>query len=156
MLQECYPTTRFSSPRNDHQCGNTPNGPRDNYEFSSLQSYKDNKVTDVSKEVVCGPRALGISDSVKNNEKEDEEELPYFARRKNFNLPDFQTEYENAKFYIIKSFGEDNVHKSVKYGVWSSTPYGNGKLEAAYHEAKAKSIETGTKCPIFLFFSVSY
>nr|XP_043624112.1 YTH domain-containing protein ECT1-like isoform X2 [Erigeron canadensis] len=68
-----------------------------------------------------------------------------------YNRPDFVTTYDNAKFFVIKSFSEDNVHKSIKYGVWASTPLGNRKLDAAYQEAK----EAGTTCPIFLFFSVN-
>ncbi|XP_059636702.1 YTH domain-containing protein ECT3-like [Cornus florida] len=68
-----------------------------------------------------------------------------------YNHPDFTTNYENAKFFIIKSFSEDNIHKSIKYTIWASTPLGNRKLDAAYHEAK------GSKghCPVFLFFSVN-
>ncbi|XP_021715853.1 YTH domain-containing family protein 2-like [Chenopodium quinoa] len=67
-----------------------------------------------------------------------------------YNSADFPTEYENAKFFIIKSFSEDNIHRSIKYGVWASTPHGNRKLDAAYQEAKEKS-----NCPIFLLFSVN-
>lgn len=67
-----------------------------------------------------------------------------------YNQQDFVTDYENANFFIIKSFSEDNVHKSVKYNVWASTPHGNKKLDAAYHEAK----EIKANCPIFLLFSV--
>ncbi|KAF5726662.1 hypothetical protein HS088_TW22G00343 [Tripterygium wilfordii] len=62
----------------------------------------------------------------------------------------FATDYKEAKFFVIKSYSEDNVHKSIKYGVWASTPNGNKKLDTAYHEAKEK--ET---CPIFLLFSVN-
>lgn len=68
-----------------------------------------------------------------------------------YNRQDFVTDYENAKFFIIKSFSEDNVHKSVKYNVWASTPHGNKKLDAAYHEAK----EIKGDCPVFLLFSVN-
>eukprot|EP00257_Ricinus_communis_P020003 XP_015579140.1 uncharacterized protein LOC8285992 [Ricinus communis] len=64
---------------------------------------------------------------------------------------DFVTDYENAKFFIIKSFSEDNVHKSIKYSVWASTPHGNKKLDAAYHDAKEKE----GNCPVFLLFSVN-
>lgn len=67
-----------------------------------------------------------------------------------YNQPDFVTDYENAKFFVIKSFSEDNVHKSIKYSVWASTPLGNKKLEIAYGEAK----EMKGQCPIFLLFSV--
>ncbi|CAN1143883.1 YTH domain-containing protein ECT2 [Linum perenne] len=68
-----------------------------------------------------------------------------------YNLPDFVTEYKDAKIFIIKSYSEDNVHKSIKYGVWASTPNGNRKLDAAYAEANKKE----DPCPVFLFFSVN-
>ncbi|KAL2896544.1 YTH domain-containing family protein 2 [Bienertia sinuspersici] len=67
-----------------------------------------------------------------------------------YNSVDFPTEYENAKFFIIKSFSEDNIHRSIKYGVWASTPHGNRKLDGAYLEAKEKG-----NCPVFLLFSVN-
>ncbi|KAH7550557.1 hypothetical protein JRO89_XS13G0217500 [Xanthoceras sorbifolium] len=67
------------------------------------------------------------------------------------NQPDFVTDYKDAKFFIIKSYSEDNVHKSIKYGVWASTPNGNKKLDAAYREAKEKQ----DMCLVFLFFSVN-
>lgn len=63
----------------------------------------------------------------------------------------FFTDYEGAKFFVIKSYSEDNVHKSIKYSVWASTPNGNRKLDAAYREAKEKQ----DTCTVFLFFSVS-
>lgn len=66
------------------------------------------------------------------------------------NRPDFVTEYKEAKFFIIKSYSEDNVHKSIKYGVWASTANGNRKLDGAYHEAQEKQYI----CPVFLLFSV--
>ncbi|RWR84220.1 hypothetical protein CKAN_01301300 [Cinnamomum micranthum f. kanehirae] len=68
-----------------------------------------------------------------------------------YNRSDFVTEHKDAKFFIIKSYSEDNVHKSIKYGVWASTPNGNKKLDAAYREAKEKE----GICPVFLFFSVN-
>lgn len=69
-----------------------------------------------------------------------------------YNRPDFITTYEKAKFFVIKSFSEDNVHRSIKHGVWASTPLGNRKLDAAYQEAR----DGGNTCRIFLFFSVWY
>lgn len=68
-----------------------------------------------------------------------------------YNRQNFVTDYEGAKFFVIKSYSEDNVHKSIKYGIWASTPIGNKKLDTAYHEAKAIQ---GT-CPVFLLFSVN-
>lgn len=73
------------------------------------------------------------------------------VQNESYNRSDFLTEYKDAKFFIIKSYSEDNVHKSIKYGVWASTPNGNKKLDAAYHEATEKQ----DTCPVFLLFSVN-
>ena len=66
-------------------------------------------------------------------------------------LADFGETYSDANFFIINSYSEDDVHNSIKYNVWASTPSGNKKLDAAYQEAKEKS----SSCPVFLLFSVS-
>ncbi|KAF8074278.1 hypothetical protein N665_1116s0016 [Sinapis alba] len=71
--------------------------------------------------------------------------------REQYNKEDFPVDYLNAMFFIIKSYSEDDVHKSIKYNVWASTPNGNKKLAAAYQEAQQKP----GGCPIFLFFSVN-
>ncbi|KAJ0977289.1 hypothetical protein J5N97_012763 [Dioscorea zingiberensis] len=56
---------------------------------------------------------------------------------------------------MIKSYSEDDIHRSIKYSVWSSTPNGNKKLDDAYRNADAESRVNGKRCPIFLFFSVN-
>ncbi|XP_010539565.1 PREDICTED: uncharacterized protein LOC104813600 isoform X2 [Tarenaya hassleriana] len=76
-------------------------------------------------------------------------------RRDQYNLHDFQTKYDQAYFFVIKSYSEDDVHKSIKYNVWSSTPNGNKKLDNAYQEAQKRISEQSGKCPVFLFFSVN-
>lgn len=77
------------------------------------------------------------------------------VNRTDYNKEDFQTKYDTAKFFIIKSYSEDDVHKSIKYCVWSSTPNGNKKLDEAYREAEEKSKSELATCPIFFFFSVN-
>ncbi|WJX27635.1 YT521-B-like domain, variant 2 [Trifolium repens] len=72
-----------------------------------------------------------------------------------YNKEDFPLDYDNAKFFVIKSYSEDDVHKSIKYNVWSSTPHGNKKLGNAYEDAKKVSAEKSGVCPTFLFFSVN-
>ncbi|OIV95956.1 hypothetical protein TanjilG_27060 [Lupinus angustifolius] len=72
-----------------------------------------------------------------------------------YNKEDFLIDYENAKFFVIKSYSEDDVHKSIKYNVWSSTPHGNKKLHNAYEDAKKIAAEKSGVCPVFLFFSVN-
>lgn len=84
-----------------------------------------------------------------SQEKDEALEIP---DRDQYNRTDFPEEYADAKFFIIKSYSEDDVHKSIKYNVWASTPTGNKKLDAAYQEAQQKP----GGCPVFLFFSVSH
>ena len=52
-----------------------------------------------------------------------------------------------SSFYVIKSFSEENVHKSIKYGVWSSSKNGNQTLTNSYNLAQGK------KGDVYLFFS---
>ncbi|KAJ0091870.1 hypothetical protein Patl1_24794 [Pistacia atlantica] len=72
-----------------------------------------------------------------------------------YNKDDFLVDYVAAKFFVIKSYSEDDVHKSIKYGVWSSTSYGNKKLQSAYDDAQRIAAGKPRGCPIFLFFSVN-
>lgn len=73
-----------------------------------------------------------------------------------YNKDDFPVDYTDAKFFVIKSYSEDDVHKSIKYNVWSSTPHGNKKLNSAYEESQRIAAGRPRGCPIFLFFSVSF
>lgn len=72
-----------------------------------------------------------------------------------YNRGDFLMDFVNAKFFVIKSYSEDDVHKSIKYNVWSSTPNGNKKLNGAYEDAQRITAGNPRGCPIFLFFSVN-
>ncbi|KAL9259786.1 YTH domain-containing protein [Drosera capensis] len=71
--------------------------------------------------------------------------------RAQYNKDDFPETYSDAKFFVIKSYSEDDVHKSIKYSTWASTPNGNKKLDAAYKDAQGKP----GGCPVFLLFSVN-
>ncbi|XP_011025120.1 PREDICTED: uncharacterized protein LOC105126076 [Populus euphratica] len=82
---------------------------------------------------------------------EEKDKTTVVPDREQYNKADFPEEYDNAKFFIIKSYSEDDVHKCIKYNVWASTPNGNKKLDAAYQEAEQKS----GGCPVFLLFSVN-
>ncbi|PIN18623.1 putative high-glucose-regulated protein [Handroanthus impetiginosus] len=83
-----------------------------------------------------------------DNEKEKSSVTP---DREQYNKPDFPVTYSDAKFFIIKSYSEDDVHKSIKYNIWASTPNGNKKLDTAYQGSQQRS----GGCPVFLFFSVN-
>ncbi|ESO12741.1 hypothetical protein HELRODRAFT_62837, partial [Helobdella robusta] len=54
----------------------------------------------------------------------------------------------DARFFVIKSYSEDDIHRSIKYQIWCSTEYGNKRLDAAYRERDNKG-------KIYLFFSVN-
>ncbi|KAF8412606.1 hypothetical protein HHK36_000575 [Tetracentron sinense] len=76
-------------------------------------------------------------------------------KRDQYNLPDFSTKYDHALFFVIKSYSEDDIHKSIKYNVWASTPNGNKRLDCAYQNAHERMGEKSSQCPVFLFFSVN-
>lgn len=127
-----------------------------------------NENIDGLNELNRGPRAKGFSKNQKgfapvtlavkgqslpssdaNGEEKDKTSAT--PDQEQYNKADFPEDYADAKFFIIKSYSEDDVHKSIKYNVWASTPNGNKKLDAAYQEAAQKS----ESCPVFLLFSVS-
>ncbi len=54
-----------------------------------------------------------------------------------------------ALAFVIKSYSADDIHKSIKYGVWASTEHGNKRLDAAFRESVASNE------PVFLCFSVN-
>jgi hypothetical protein len=54
----------------------------------------------------------------------------------------------NARFFVIKSYAEDDIHRSIKYDIWTSTEHGNRRLDQAYREQKGKG-------GIYLLFSVN-
>lgn len=141
----------YSSPLNYRPNGRVWTG-NDRYRMG--EKFNRNGNFEPSNELTRGPRVQN-RDNPSKLSAEDEQKLGPSIRRDQYNLETFLTEYDNAKFYVIKSYSEDDVHKCIKYDVWSSTPNGNKKLDAAFHDAEAKASESGTKCPIFLFFSVS-
>ena len=63
------------------------------------------------------------------------------------NLKLYEKINQNSKFFIIKSFSEEDVHKSIKYNVWSSSKNGNLTLSNAFNLTKDKNGE------VYLFFS---
>ncbi|KAL5171803.1 YTH domain-containing family protein 1 [Glycine soja] len=83
--------------------------------------------------------------------KSDNKEVPLVPDKEQYNGKDLAENYSDAKFFVIKSYSEDDIHKSIKYSAWASTPNGNKKLDSAYQEAKEKP----GGCPIFLLFSVN-
>lgn len=121
--------------------------------YRSRSNFRREGENEASNELSRGPRANCKNEHSKLSAENEQAELT--VQREKYNLEDFQCEFENGKFYVIKSYSEDDIHKCIKYDVWSSTPNGNKKLDAAFRDAESKATEKGTRCPIFLFFSVS-
>lgn len=65
-----------------------------------------------------------------------------------YNPKEFDMNPKTARYFIIKSYSEDDIHRSIKYGIWCSTEYGNKRLDSAFHEREGKG-------PVYLFFSVN-
>ncbi|XP_013381792.1 YTH domain-containing family protein 1 isoform X2 [Lingula anatina] len=55
---------------------------------------------------------------------------------------------KNSRFFIIKSYSEDDIHRSIKYSIWCSTDHGNKRLDTAYRQQEGKG-------PVYLLFSVN-
>lgn len=76
--------------------------------------------------------------------------LEKLRAKNNYNPREFSLDQKNARFFIIKSYSEDDIHRSIKYGVWTSTEHGNRRLDEAFKEQNR-----GVKGPIYLLFSVN-
>jgi hypothetical protein len=74
--------------------------------------------------------------------------------------------FSMSKFYVIKSYTEEDVHKAIKYNIWSSTPRGNQILDKAFCDLqlKKKTHKYGDdpesklsleQAEVYLFFSVN-
>jgi hypothetical protein len=75
-------------------------------------------------------------------------DIPALIAAKGYNPREFDTQPAQARFFVIKSFTEDDVFKSIKFEIWSSTVLGNNRLDKAFSESANKG-------PIYLFFSVN-
>ncbi|TFK42365.1 YT521-B-like domain-containing protein [Crucibulum laeve] len=75
-------------------------------------------------------------------------DVPTLIATKGYNPANFDVRPPFARYFVIKSYTEDDVHKSLKYEIWSSTDPGNKRLDKAFKE-------TAGRGPIYLFFSVN-
>jgi len=75
-------------------------------------------------------------------------DVPTLIATKGYNPTTFDIRPNFARYFVIKSYTEDDVHKSLKYEIWSSTDPGNKRLDKAFKEVNGRG-------PIYLFFSVN-
>lgn len=69
--------------------------------------------------------------------------------KNDYNPKEFDLSAPLARFFVIKSYSEDDIHRSIKYEIWCSTEHGNKRLDAAFRERER---EGGM---VYLFFSVN-
>ncbi|CDQ89726.1 unnamed protein product [Oncorhynchus mykiss] len=60
----------------------------------------------------------------------------------------FEWNLKNGRVFIIKSYSEDDIHRSIKYSIWCSTEHGNKRLDGAFRSLNGKG-------PVYLLFSVN-
>lgn len=70
--------------------------------------------------------------------------------RNNYNPADLLCCPKNARFFVIKSYSEDDIHRSIKYEIWCSTEHGNRRLDEAFRQG-----ETVAGGAVYLLFSVN-
>ncbi|XP_008544641.1 YTH domain-containing family protein 2 isoform X1 [Microplitis demolitor] len=69
--------------------------------------------------------------------------------KNDYNPGEFDQTAPGARFFVIKSYSEDDIHRSIKYEIWCSTEHGNKRLDQAFKEANRDG------APLYLFFSVN-
>jgi len=112
------------------------------------QLQNGNNCTNVTGDVVAVPNDSHINI---NRLKEGSELLKKLMAKYNFNPRELNLDQKNARFFIIKSYSEDDIFRSIKYSSWTSTEHGNRRLNEAFKEQQKQ----GKKTPMYLLFSVN-
>ncbi|XP_058974961.1 YTH domain-containing family protein isoform X2 [Musca domestica] len=113
-----------------------PGSIRRDHESGSTDFLEDNspKTADANDGPVESPQAV----------------LEELRDKNNYNPVELDLENATfARFFVIKSYSEDDIHRSIKYEIWCSTDHGNKRLDDAFKE---RHKENGN---ILLFFSVN-
>ena len=72
--------------------------------------------------------------SAEENIKNAEFKMREIQAQINPKRPDIN--FDRARYFIIKSYSEDDVHRSIKYNIWCSTKAGNKRLNDAFQVIK--------------------
>ena len=91
----------------------------------------------------------GLTRSTVNKSASSQSEVVGRLKAENkYNPSEMTMSMTNARFFVIKSYAEDDVHRSIKYSIWTSTEHGNRRLDQAFREQKGKG-------HVYLLFSVN-
>lgn len=120
------PQARWVAPRNRNLC----------YSGGSLDSTSSSNSGGVGMGVPSelGPESHPVLDKLRASHS--------------YNPKDFEWSLKNGRVFIIKSYSEDDIHRSIKYSIWCSTEHGNKRLDSAYRAMNSKG-------PVYLLFSVN-
>ncbi|XP_073522350.1 YTH domain-containing family protein 2 isoform X2 [Phyllobates terribilis] len=95
------------------------------------------------------PRSRGLEQAhVSQSSTDPHPVLEKLRSLNNYNPKDFDCNPKFGRVFIVKSYSEDDIHRSIKYNVWCSTEHGNKRLDAAYRSLNGKG-------PVYLLFSVN-
>ncbi|XP_002130883.3 YTH domain-containing family protein 3 [Ciona intestinalis] len=81
-------------------------------------------------------------------EESGNEVLEKLKAENDYNPKRLTIDVRNARFFVIKSYSEDDIHRSIKYNIWCSTDHGNKRLDAAFREQQGHG-------PVILLYSVN-
>uniref|UniRef100_A0A8C5LUN1 YTH domain-containing family protein n=1 Tax=Leptobrachium leishanense TaxID=445787 RepID=A0A8C5LUN1_9ANUR len=94
------------------------------------------------------PRNRGSEQAQSSQSCEPHPVLEKLRSLNNYNPKDFDCSPKHGRVFIVKSYSEDDIHRSIKYNIWCSTEHGNKRLDAAYRSLNGKG-------PVYLLFSVN-
>lgn len=60
--------------------------------------------------------------------------------KNHYNPVEYSNPPEGSRFFVIKSYSEDDIHRSIKYEIWCSTDHGNRRLDQAFSSSEKKKI----------------
>jgi hypothetical protein len=99
-----------------------------------------------------------ISQQTENFQISDpSQQLTVYMNPSAYNPIEFNTSPKAARFFVIKSYSEDDIHRSIKYNIWCSTEHGNRRLDSAYF--RGNSISTFLRAITYFdskFFTVFF
>ena len=98
------------------------------------------------------PPSISPSGALEDRTDQPESQSPILEdlqQRNRYNPAELDLDTDSARFFVIKSYSEDDVHRSIKYEIWCSTEHGNKRLDQAFRE------QSENNWPIYLLFSVN-
>ena len=110
--------------------------------------FDDNKLLNQASSIQPFLKQIDLDHQSKSYNITDSNQLIVFTNPTAYNPKEFNTSPKAARFFVIKSYSEDDVHRSIKYNIWCSTEHGNRRLDSAYFKGDGQ-------VPVYLFFSVN-